>query len=120
MPFHNIEAIQVAEVAVLNEVPIKAFWGLPGMGDSVGEKLDAHGKLLILAIFSYYQEPPTTVIFLPWRQLFWAMFHPFSIQIDWSIVSHIVVMLLAAIDALSGGLHMYFLISELLDGTSNS
>jgi hypothetical protein len=30
------------------------------------------------------------------------MFHPFSIQIDWSIVSHIVAMLIDAIEALSG------------------
>jgi hypothetical protein len=30
------------------------------------------------------------------------MFHPFSIQIDWSVVLHVVVMLVDAIDMLSG------------------
>jgi hypothetical protein len=41
------------------------------------------------------------------------MFHPFSIQIDLSIVSCVVAMLVDAIDALSGGLHKYLLMREL-------
>ena len=36
-------------------------------------------KTCILSYFSYYQQPPTRVICLPWRQLF----RPFSIQIDY-------------------------------------
>ena len=38
---------------------------------------------------------------LTWRQLFRAMFRPFSIQIDWSVTSRIVALLVGAIDALS-------------------
>ena len=46
------------------------------------------------------------------------MFRPFSIQIDWSVVSRIVVILIDAIDALYDDLHTYFLMRELSGGTS--
>ena len=58
---------------------------------------------------SQYQLPPTGVIRLSSRQLFC----PFSIQIDWNVVSRIVVMLVDAIDTLSGDLYTYFLMREL-------
>ena len=67
---------------------------------------------------SNYRSPPTTVIFLPWNQLFRVMFLPFSIQINWCIVSHGVMMLVGANNALSGDLYVYFVIWELLSGTS--
>ena len=44
-----------------------------------------------MSYLSYYHQPPTRVIFLPWRQLFWSMFHPFSVQIDWHIIPCVVV-----------------------------
>ena len=53
---------------------------------------------------------------LTWRQLIRAMFRPFSIKS--TEVSCIVTMLFGTIDALSGGLHMYFLMTELTGGTS--
>ena len=52
------------------------------------------------------------------KTIVWAMFSPFSIQISWSVVSHIVAMLIGAINGLSGGLHTYFLMRVLSDGTS--
>ena len=44
---------------------------------------------------SYFHRSVTSNLgnLLTWRQLFRAMFRPFSIQIDWSVVSCIVVML---------------------------
>ena len=44
---------------------------------------------------------------LTWRQLFQAMSCPFSFQIDWSVASCIMAMLIGVIDALSGDLHTY-------------
>jgi hypothetical protein len=46
------------------------------------------------------------------------MFRPFSIQIDKSVLSCIVAMLIGAIDVLSGEQHAYFLMRELSGGTS--
>ena len=51
-----------------------------------------------------------------WRQLFRVIFHLLSIQIDWCVVSH-GMMMVAAIDALSGGLYTYFVMRELSGGT---
>ena len=51
---------------------------------------------MYMSYFSYYQLPPTKVICLLWRQFFRVMFCPFSIQINWSVVSRIVAMLVAA------------------------
>ena len=48
------------------------------------------------------------------------MFRPFSIQIDWSVTSRIVALLVDAIDALSGDLHSYFLMRELSVRTGNA
>ena len=41
-------------------------------------------KMITKCNFQSALRPQTRVIFLLWRQLFWAMFHPFSIQIDWN------------------------------------
>ena len=67
---------------------------------------------------SYFHRSVTSNLgnLLTWRQLFRAMFRPFSIQIDWSVASRIVALLVGAIDALSGGLHTYFLMRELSGG----
>ena len=63
---------------------------------------------------SYFHRSVTSNLgnLLTWRQLFRAMFRPFSIQIDWNVTSRIVALLVGAIGALSGGLHTYFLMRE--------
>ena len=69
---------------------------------------------------SYFHRSVTSNLgnLLTWRQLFRAMFRLFSIQIDWSVTSRIVALLVGAIDALSGDLHTYFLMRELSGGIS--